>query len=312
VGKLIDGRWTTQWYDTSRSGGAFVRADSSFRRWVRADGSTDFAPAAGRYHLYVSYACPWAHRTLIVRALKGLAGAIDVSAVEALMLGDGWEFSAALPDHVGGHRYMRQVYTAADPRYTGRVTVPVLWDRERATIVSNESSEIIRMFNAEFGDLADPDAADLYPAALRDEIDAINADVYARVNNGVYRCGFATTQAAFDAAYRALFDCLDALEARLQGRTWLVGERLTEADVRLFTTLVRFDPVYHGHFKCNRRRLIDYDNLWRLTRRVYQLPGVADTVDLDTIRGHYYGSHRSVNPTGIIPPGPELTLNSPL
>lgn len=308
MGKLVDGQWTTQWYDTEATGGRFVRSTTTFRDAVTRDGRSGFPAVAGRYHLYVSYACPWAHRTLIVRALKKLDAAIGVSAVEALMLDDGWEFSAALPDHAAGRRFARDIYTDADPHFTGRVTVPILWDTERSTIVNNESADIIRMLNTEFADLADPAAIDLYPEPLRAEIDTVNADVYDRVNNGVYKCGFATTQAAYDAAVSALFACLDGLEARLQGRTWLVGERLTEADIRLFTTLVRFDPVYHGHFKCNRNRIVDMPNLWRHTRRVYQLASVADTVQFDTIRTHYYSSHRSVNPSGIVPAGPSLDL----
>lgn len=308
MGLLRDGVWHDEWYDTKATGGRFVRQDSQFRRWVTPDGSSGFPPEPGRYHLYVSLACPWAHRTLIFRRLKGLEDAVTVSVVEPLMLENGWEFAPG-GDPVNGAEHLWQVYVKAEPRYTGRVTVPVLWDRETGTIVNNESADIIRMFNHGFGALAR--GPDFYPQALRPEIDAINAFVYERVNNGVYRAGFATTQDAYDEAFDALFGALDELEARLSGQPYLVGDVLTEADWRLFTTLIRFDPVYVGHFKCNRRRIADYPELWDHTRHLYQMPGVAETVNFDHIKRHYYGSHRTINPTGIVPKGPEMDLMAP-
>ena len=319
MGLLVDGKWVDRWYDTGATGGAFVREDARFRNWITADGAPGpsgeggFAAEAGRYHLYVSLACPWAHRTLIVRALKGLEEAIGVSIVGPEMGENGWAFrgtGADTSDTVNGASYLYEIYRLAAPDYTGRVTVPVLWDKERRTIVSNESSEIIRMLNAAFDHLGGS-ALDLYPEALRDDIDTVNADVYRRVNNGVYRAGFATSQAAYEQAFDALFEALDELEARLGRQRYLVGERLTEADIRLFTTLVRFDAVYHGHFKTNLRRLADYANLWGLVRELYQVPGVAGTVDLGHIKTHYYGSQRTVNPTGIVPKGPALDFDAP-
>ncbi len=324
MGLLVDGQWHDKWYDTKTSGGRFVRSDSQFRNWITADGSAGpsgeggFQAGAGRYHLYVSLACPWAHRTLIFRALKGLEDAISVTAVDPLMLENGWEFGKEPdgapfhgPDPLFGKSYLHQIYTQAMPDYSGRVTVPVLWDKERGTIVNNESSEIIRMLDRAFEPFATRPWPDMYPEALRADIDAVNALVYEHVNNGVYKAGFATTQAAYEEAFAALFAALDELEARLAGSRYLVGDRLTEADWRLFTTLVRFDPVYVGHFKCNRRRLIDYPNLWAYTRELYQVPGVADTVHFKHIKGHYFGSHRSINPTGIVPIGPELDFDAP-
>ncbi len=299
-------------------GGEFVRADSSFRHWVTPDGRPGpsgeggFAAAPGRYHLYVSYACPWAHRTLIVRALKGLEEAIDISVVHPLMPPESWVFGpypGSTPDRVHGFRALHQLYEESVPGFDGLVTVPVLYDTLRGVIVNNESSEIIRMLNAAFDACGRPEV-DLYPEPLRPEIDAVNARVYEDVNNGVYRAGFATTQAAYEAAYDRLFDSLDWLEVRLGRQPYLVGERLTEADWRLFTTLVRFDAVYYGHFKCNRRRLVDYPNLWAYTRELYQMPGIAQTVKMDHIKLHYYGSHRGINPTGIVPKGPELDFRS--
>jgi putative glutathione S-transferase len=316
VGRLVDGVWRDEGYDTKRTGGRFVRADSSFRDWIRADGSSDFAPEPGRYHLYVSLACPWAHRTLIVRKLKDLEETISVSVVHPHMGEQGWSFENpdATPgctgDPVNGARYLHEVYTRADPDYSGRVTVPVLWDRKRGTIVNNESAEIIRMLGREFDGLAAREL-DLYPEPLRGEIDAINDWVYPRVNNGVYRCGFATSQEAYEEAFRELFDALDELDQRLSRRRYLLGDALTEADWRLFTTLVRFDPVYVGHFKCNRRRIADYGALSGYLRELYQLPGIAETVDFDHIKRHYYGSHRQINPTGIVPLGPEQDLERP-
>ena len=316
MGRLIDGRWSDEWYDTKSSGGRFVRKESAFRDWVRADGSTDFAPAADRYHLYVSLACPWAHRTLIVRALKGLEEAISVSVVHPYMGKDGWSFAnpdataGVTGDEVLGTDHLHQVYTAADPAYTGRVTVPVLWDRERETIVNNESSEILRMLNAQF-DEHGAKPLDLYPEALREEIDAVNAFVYPNVNNGVYRCGFATTQEAYGEAFGELFAALDELDARLGRQRYLLGGRITEADWRLFTTLVRFDAVYVGHFKCNRQRIADYRHLSGYLRELYQVPGVAATVDFEHIKRHYYESHGTINPTGVVPVGPALDLERP-
>ncbi len=305
MGYLRDGIWHDGWYDTSRSAGEFVRPDTQFRRRVTADGSSGLPAQPGRYHLYVSLACPWAHRTLILRALKGLEDAIPVSVVEPVMSREGWAFSAALPDHVNGSTQLHQVYTRADPHYTGRVSVPVLWDKETGTIVSNESAEIVRMLNREFDRFASS-KVDYYPARLAAGIDAINAVVYENVNNGVYRCGFAGTQAAYDAAVRRLFATLDDLEARLDRSRYLVGGTLTEADWRLFTTLVRFDAVYHGHFKCNVRRIEDYRNLANYLRELYHVPGVAPTVNLDHIKRHYYMSHEHINPTRIVPLGPAL------
>jgi putative glutathione S-transferase len=307
---LVDGKWQDVWYDTASSGGRFVRKESAFRDRISADGSTGFPAALDRYHLYVSLACPWAHRTLVFRALKRLEKAIPVSVVHPLMLENGWEFGeypGATGDPLLGSDYLHQVYTRAKPDYTGRVTVPVLWDKQTGTIVNNESAEIIRMFNTAFDGLegvGNPEL-DLYPEDLRDEIDTLNARVYDAVNNGVYKCGFATTQEAYDEAFEALFAELDALEARLKGRRWLFGERQTEADWRLFTTLVRFDPVYVGHFKCNLRRIANYPNLSRYLKDLCAVPGVAATLDIDHIKRHYYGSHRSINPTGIVPRGPE-------
>jgi glutathionyl-hydroquinone reductase len=315
MGKLIDGVWHDQWYDTKASGGKFERKDSQFRNWVTADGAPGrtgeggFKAEAGRYHLYVSQACPWAHRVLIFRSLKGLQEMIWVSYVEALMLENGWALADGA-DPINAARYLHQVYTAADPDYTGRVTVPVLWDKHLGSIVSNESAEIIRMFNSAFDDVgAKP--GDYYPQALRDEIDAINGPIYETINNGVYRAGFATTQAAYEEAVNALFATLENLEQRLAANRYLTGSSITEADWRLFTTLLRFDPVYVGHFKCNIRRLADYPNLSGYLRGLYQMPGIAETVDMDYIKSHYYGSHLSINPTGIVPVGPELNLDAP-
>ena len=313
MGLLIDGVWHDRWYDTARSGGRFVRDDSLFRDWITADGSSGFKAENGRYHLYVSLACPWAHRTFIFRKLKGLEGIVSAAVSNWDNLAEGWTFApgpGVIPDTVNGARYLHEVYTKAQPTYTGRVTVPVLWDRERRTIVNNESSEIIRMFNSAF-DGVGAARGDYYPVELRPEIDAVNTRVYETVNNGVYRCGFATSQEAYDEAVAPLFETLDWLEERLAKRRYLCGDRLTEADWRLFTTLVRFDPVYYSHFKCNLRRLTDYPNLWAYTRDLYQHPGVAETVDFDHIKRHYYGSQRRVNPTGIVPRGPILDFRAP-
>lgn len=319
MGLLVDGQWVDKWYDTASTGGRFERKASSFRNWVTPDGAAGptgeagFPAEAGRYHLYVSYACPWAHRTLIFRKLKQLEDVVSVSVVDPFMGEEGWVFAdhaarrteGATTDSVLGKQRLHEVYTTADPHYSGRVTVPVLWDRTRGTIVSNESAEIIRMFNAAFGAFT-PDRHDYYPAALASEIDALNARVYDAVNNGVYKAGFATAQTAYEEAVTALFAMLDELEARLDGRQWLLGDRLTEADIRLFTTLIRFDPVYVGHFKCNIRRIVDYPNLSRFVKALYALPGVAGTVNLTHIKRHYYESHKTINPTGIVPVGPAV------
>lgn len=309
MGLLVDGIWRQDWYDTETSGGRFVRPTTRFRGRITADGSSGFPAEPGRYHLYVSYACPWAHRTLIFRALKGLTDVVSVSVVEPLMGKDGWTLAEGA-DPVMGARFLHEVYRAADRTYTGRVTVPVLWDKQTGAIVNNESADIIRIFNSAF-DAVGAAPGDYYPEPLRGDIDALNARIYDTVNNGVYRAGFATRQEAYDEAVTALFSSLDWLEDRLSRRRYLTGDRLTEADWRLFTTLVRFDAVYHGHFKCNLRRLIGYPALWAFTRELYQVPGVADTVRLDHIKTHYYGSHPTINPTGIVPLGPLLDFNQP-
>jgi putative glutathione S-transferase len=318
MGLLVDGVWKNEWYDTKASGGRFVRAESSFRRWVTPDGRPGptgeggFAAEPGRYHLYVSLACPWAHRTLILRKLKKLDDVISVAVVSPLMGDAGWTFDeseGSTGDALNGAGTLADIYRLADPRFTGRVTVPVLWDKARRTIVNNESSEIIRMLNSAFDAFTDVQD-DFNPAALRAEIDAVNAFVYLSINNGVYRAGFAATQAAYEEAFLALFEALDAVELRLASQRYLVGAQLTEADIRLFTTLVRFDAVYFGHFKCNLRRIADYPNLSNYLRDLYQTPGFGETVNLDHIKRHYYGSHRQINPTGIVPLGPALDFCS--
>ncbi len=313
MGLLVEGKWRDQWYETKSSGGRFVRKESTFRNWVRADGSTAFVPEAGRYHLYVSLACPWAHRTLIFRAQKKLESVISVSVVDPLMAADGWVFGdseGGTVDAVNGVSLLHQIYTLAEPTFTGRVTVPILWDRKTRTIVNNESSEIIRMFNSEFDAFGDS-SLDLYPEELAREIDELNAYIYPRINNGVYRCGFATTQEAYEEAYRELFEGLDEIDARLSGRRYLLGSQVSEADWRLFTTLVRFDAVYVGHFKCNRQRIADYENLSGYLRDLYQTPGISDTVNMTHIKRHYYASHRTINPTAVVPLGPDLNLDAP-
>ncbi len=312
MGHLENGIWR-EGRETRTVNGEFVRRDSQFRARVTADGSSGFPAEAGRYHLYVSTACPWAHRTLIFRKLKGLEGAISVSIVDPVVVNEGWAFNSGagcVPDAVNGFHHLHQIYSAAKPDYTGRVSVPVLWDKKQRTIVNNESSEIIRMLNGEFAAVSGSHQ-DYYPVALRAEIDAVNELVYANVNNGVYRTGFATTQEAYERSFTALFACLDRLESRLDGSRYLVGDRITEADWRLFTTLVRFDAVYHGHFKCNLRRIADYPNLSNYVRDLYQVPGIAETIDMDHIKRHYYMSHRHINPTGIVPAGPELDFMAP-
>ena len=320
MGLLVDGEWQDKWYDTSSTGGKFERSAAQFRNWVTADGSagpsgdSGFKAESGRYHLYVSFACPWAHRTLIFRQLKDLVDHIEISVVHPDMLGDGWTFDTDFPGATGdrqfGLPYLRDIYTKADPKFSGRVTVPVLWDKERETIVSNESAEIIRMFNAAFNGITGNED-DYYPDGLHDEIEAVNDRVYDTLNNGVYKAGFATTQDAYDDAVVPLFDTLDWLEERLSQSRYLTGDRVTEADWRLFPTLVRFDPVYHQHFKCNRRRIVDYPNLWAYTRELYQWPGVSDTVNFDHFVRHYHYSHESINPHRIIPINPALDYDAP-
>jgi len=320
MGQLVDGTWHDVWYDTASTGGAFERTTAKFRNWITADGAAGptgeggFEAASGRYHLYVSYACPWAHRTLIFRALKGLEAHISISAVHPDMLSEGWTFEkdahGATGDTLYGLEFARDVYLKADPQISGRVTVPILWDKERETIVSNESSEIIRMLNSAFDGLTG-NSDDYWPEPLRDEIEEVNARIYDTLNNGVYRAGFATTQAAYDAAIDPLFETMDWLEARLSQRRYLMGDQLTEADWRLFTTLVRFDPVYHLHFKCNRARLIDYPNLWAYTRALYQTAGVAETVNMEHIVRHYHYSHDTINPNRILPTNPVLDFMEP-
>ncbi|MDV2968301.1 MULTISPECIES: glutathione S-transferase family protein [Nitratireductor] len=319
MGLLVDGVWRDQWYDTSKTGGRFERSKSQFRDFVTKDGAPaegrerGFRAEPGRYHLYVSLACPWAHRTLIFRKLKKLEDVISVSVVHHFMGENGWTFlreDGATGDDLYGFDFMHQIYTKADPDYSGRVTVPVLWDKKTETIVSNESAEIIRMLNEAFDEWGDA-SLDFYPQDLRAEIDATNDLVYDNINNGVYKAGFATTQAAYEEAFKALFDTLDQVEDRLSRQRYLTGSQLTEADWRLFTTLVRFDPVYVGHFKCNLRRIDDYPNLSNYLRELYQVPGVAETVDMLHIKAHYYGSHKTINPTGVVPLGPELNLDAP-
>ena len=314
MGLLVDGQWVDQWYDTKKTGGRFVRTQTQFRNWITADGSAGptgqagYKAEANRYHLYVSLACPWASRTLMIRTLKGLVDMISISVVHPLMLEQGWTFEegeGVIGDPIFQARYLHQVYTAVKPDYTGRVTVPVLFDKKTKTIVNNESSEIIRMLNTAFDDLgAKP--GNYVPDQWLEEIDTVNDFVYHRINNGVYKAGFATKQEVYEEEVAALFEALDQMEERLAGQDYLVGNRLTEADIRLFTTLVRFDAVYFGHFKCNLKPLTAYPKLWAYTKRIYQLPGMAQTVNFDHIKRHYYGSHKTINPTGVIPMGPTL------
>ena len=314
MGLLVDGQWVDQWYDTKKTGGRFVRTQTQFRNWITADGSAGPTGQAGykaeadRYHLYVSLACPWASRTLMIRTLKGLEDMISISVVHPLMLEHGWTFEegeGVIGDPIFQARYLHEVYTAVKPDYTGRVTVPVLFDKKTKTIVNNESSEIIRMLNTAFDGLgAKP--GNYVPDQWLEEIDAVNDFVYHRINNGVYKAGFATKQEVYEEEVTALFAALDQMEERLAGQDYLVGNRLTEADIRLFTTLVRFDAVYFGHFKCNLKPLTAYPKLWAYTKRIYQLPGMAQTVNFDHIKRHYYGSHKTINPTGVIPMGPTL------
>jgi putative glutathione S-transferase len=312
MGLLQGGKWVDQWYDTKNSDGAFVRQDSSFRNWLTSDGragpsgQSGFSAEKGRYHLYVSLACPWAHRTLIFRKLKQLEDYIDVTVVDAIMLENGWEMDDAL----NGLNFVYELYLKADAQYEGRVTVPVLWDKKTQTIVSNESSEIIRMFNSAFNDLTG-NTDDYYPQNLYSEIEVLNERIYHTINNGVYKAGFATTFEAYQQAYLTLFDSLDWVEDILSRQRYLAGEQMTEVDWRLFTTLIRFDAVYFGHFKCNRQLLESSPNISGYVRELYQVPGVSDTVDMEHIKTHYYASHTTINPTGIVPLGPKQNFNAP-
>ncbi|HHK8461889.1 TPA: glutathione S-transferase family protein [Vibrio parahaemolyticus] len=308
MGKLVEGIWHDVWYDTKANGGKFVREDAGFRDWIKNDLEAVFQPESGRYHLYVSLACPWAHRTLIFRKLKGLEPHIDVTVVCPDMLSQGWQMG--LPEPLFGHTRMHQIYTQAKPNYTGRVTVPVLWDKKTNTIVSNESSEIIRMFNSVFNDLTG-NHDDYYPEALRGVIDEWNDYIYPNVNNGVYRCGFATSQEAYEEAFESLFSALDKIDGHLATHRYLAGNKITEADWRLFTTLVRFDAVYVGHFKCNKQRIADYVNIQGYLKELYQIDGIADTTDFYHIKRHYYFSHTGINPTQVVPKGPDLDFSSP-
>ncbi|QSP96110.1 glutathione S-transferase family protein [Marinobacter salinisoli] len=321
MGLLVDGKWQDKWYDTDKTGGKFERESARFRNWVTddgrpgPDGDGGFAAESGRYHLYVSMACPWAHRALVFRKLKALERHISVSVVSPDMLKNGWEFLSdheAHRDHLYDSRFLHQIYTKAAADYTGRVTVPVLWDKHQETIVSNESAEIIRMFNSAFNDLEGVRAdLDFSPQSLREDIDLVNERIYHTVNNGVYKAGFATAQDKYEQAYDELFETLDWLEQRLSDQRYLVGDQLTEADWRLFTTLIRFDAVYFGHFKCNRNRIADFPVLSAYLRDLYQVPGVADTVDMGQIKRHYYFSHTMINPTQVVPKGPALDLEAP-
>lgn len=319
MGLLVDGIWHDDWYDTKSSNGKFVRKESTFRNWITANGDAGPSGKAGfkaeknRYHLYVSLACPWAHRTLIFRALKGLKDVISISVVDHLMQSKGWEFSenpGTISDPIFNAKTMSEIYVKADPAFTGRVTVPLLWDKQQQTVVSNESSEIIRMFNSAFNAFAANDI-DFYPEHLRDDIDAINDVIYHTVNNGVYKSGFATTQAAYEEAVTRLFHTMDQLEETLSKQSFLVADTLTEADWRLFTTLIRFDSVYVGHFKCNIKRIEDYPNISNYLRALYQVPCVAETVNMDHIKRHYFESHSTINPTAIVPLGPDIDFMKP-
>ncbi|HFI0302096.1 TPA: glutathione S-transferase family protein [Streptococcus suis] len=314
MGLLQDGKWVDQWYDTKSTGGKFVRTVTQFRNWITPDGQAGptgkggFKAESGRYHLYISLACPWASRTLIMRKLKGLEDHISLSIVHPLMLENGWTFAdgpGVIKDFLFNSDYLYQVYLKADPNYTGRVTVPVLWDKETNTIVNNESAEIMRMFNTAFNDITG-NYEDFYPEHLQTEIDAMNDFVYPNINNGVYKAGFSTNQAVYEKEVKNLFAALDKLEEHLADKDYLVGNQLTEADIRFFTTLVRFDAVYFGHFKCNIKALVNYPNLWHYTKRLYNHAGIAETVNFDHIKQHYYGSHKTINPTGIVPVGPDL------
>jgi putative glutathione S-transferase len=319
MGMLVDGKWHDVWYDTKASQGRFVRSESQFRHWITPDGSPGpsgaggFAAEPGRYHLYVSLACPWAHRVLIYRKLKELEDLLPISAVNLYMGAEGWTFDdgpGVIPDTVNGVKRLYELYTIADPHYSGRATIPVIWDKKQRTIVSNESSEIVRTLNTAFDRITRNDL-DLYPEPLRAKIDEWNAYIYPNLNNGVYRAGFATTQDAYEEAAKEVFAALDKIEAQLATTRYLAGRQLTEADVRLFTTLARFDAVYFGHFKCNRRRIVDYPNLWGYVRDIYQMPGIAETVNVEFYKRHYYGSHTTINPHLIVPIGPDIDFTTP-
>lgn len=310
-GYLKNGQWHEGWYDTQATQGEFIRTQAAFRNWITADRSSDYSAEPGRYRLYASLACPWAHRTLIARAVKKLDEVVPISIVEPVMSDQGWAFNDALPDHANGFAYLHQLYTATRADYHGRVTVPVLWDTKSRTIVNNESSDILRMLNQAFNALGDNDV-DLYPEPLRDDINRINEFVYDNINNGVYRCGFASSQTAYENAFAKLFDALDRVESLLAGSPYLVGPTVTEADWRLFTTLARFDAVYYGHFKCNRNRIEDFPHLSRYLRKLYLVPNIASTVDIDHIKRHYYMSHPHINPSRIVPIGPQLKFCAPV
>ncbi|MBD3646233.1 MAG: glutathione S-transferase family protein [Pseudomonadales bacterium] len=319
MGLLVEGQWQDKWYDTDKTGGKFVRGESQFRNWVTSDGRPGptgdggFGAEPDRYHLYVSLTCPWAHRTLIMRELKGLQEMIPVSVVNWKMLENGWTFEpgpGVIADEVNHASFLHEIYTKADPGYTGRVTVPVLWDKKQNTIVSNESADIVRMFNSAFDDVG-ARAGDYYPGTLRGEIHLLNETIYHRVNNGVYKAGFATSQSAYEEAFDDLFSTLGWLDNLLGDRRFLLGGQMTEADIRLFTTLIRFDLVYYGHFKCNRYHLYEYPNLWAFTRELYQMSEIRKTVNFHHIKHHYYESHPSINPTGIVPKGPKIDFDAP-
>ncbi|WP_368645755.1 glutathione S-transferase family protein [Alkalibacterium putridalgicola] len=317
MGLLVDGQWHDKWYDTEKNDGRFIREESQFRNWVTKDGSAGpsgeagFKAEPGRYHLYISNACPWANRTMIMRKLKGLEDMISVSVVNPLMAENGWTFEpdeGVVPDPVDDADYLYEVYTRVEPNYSGRVTVPVLYDLKQHKIVNNESSEIMRMLNSAFDEVGALEG-DYYPEDLRDDIDKINDRVYNAINNGVYKAGFATKQEVYDEEVTKLFEALDEVEAILEKNPYLIGNRITEADWRLFTTLIRFDSVYHGHFKCNLKRITDYENLWLFTRELYNWPGVSETINFRHIKEHYYRSHKTINPTGIVPKGPDLDFS---
>jgi putative glutathione S-transferase len=309
MGLIVNGKWVDQWYDTNKSEGQFVRQESRFRSQITSDETSDFKPEAGRYHLYVSLACPWAHRALIFRKLKQLEAIISVSVVEAEMMENGWEFGQN-GDPLYHLSYAYQLYLKADPTYQGRVTVPILWDKKTKTIVNNESIEIIRLFNTAFNELTG-NQDDYFPLALREEIETVNSRIYDTINNGVYKAGFATSQDAYNDAYYALFDSLDWLENRLSKQRYLVGDKITEADWRLFTTLIRFDAVYHGHFKCNRQKLSEFHHISNYVNELYQVPGIKETVDLEYTKIHYYASHTTINPTQVVPLGAAQYFDNP-
>ncbi|MFE2776785.1 glutathione S-transferase family protein [Aerococcus urinaeequi] len=317
MGLLVDGVWKDQWYDTESTGGRFVRKDSQFRNWITTDGAPgpsgegDFKAEAGRYHLYVSLACPWASRTLMLRKLKGLEDMISISIVNPIMLENGWTFApdqGVIPDPILNADFLHQVYTHADPNYTGRVTVPVLYDKEKDTIVNNESSDIMLMLNSAFDEIGAIEG-DYYPEELRDQIKEMDDFVYPNINNGVYKAGFATDQAVYEEEVSHVFDALEKLDGILADKKFLLGDKLTTSDIRLFPTLIRFEHVYYGHFKCNIKHLTDFENVWRYTREIYNMAGISDTVDFYHIQHHYYGSHPTINPNGIIPAGPAISLD---